>query len=296
MTHYCLYAICLFQMGVMHMKNNKLKKLKTLGPQAAYLVAALHEEGKTVFSHADVMKVTGLNPKSARNFVASLVNRGVAARLKPGLFILVPYELGFENEYMGNPFVIARELANSDKYYISHSSAMDIHQMVTQPQLKIYTSVTRPIRPRFILGSEFFFVFCKLEHFFGVENHWVTKTEKVRVSDLERTVIDGIKLPEHCGGISEVAKGLWIRRDDLSVDRLIDYAFRLNIGAVIRRLGFLLETFGLGSDAHISRLQERLTRSYALLDPVLPDEGGYSSRWRLRLNIEAQELLSLIRT
>lgn len=278
------------------MKDNKLNKLKTLGPRAAYLVAALYEEGKTVFSHADVKKITGLEPKSVRNFVASLVNRGVAARLKPGLFILVPYELGFEHEYMGNPFVIARELANRKEYYISHSSAMDIHQMVTQPQLKIYTSVTRPIRPRFILGSEFFFVFCKPEHFFGVEGHWVTKTEKVRVSDLERTVIDGLKLPEHCGGISEVAKGLWIRRDDLSVDRLIDYAFRLDIGAVIRRLGFLLETFGLGSDVHISGLRQTLTSSYALLDPVLPDEGGYSSRWRLRLNIEAQELLSLIRT
>lgn len=278
------------------MEDNKLKKLKTLGPRAAYLVAALHEEGKTVFSHADVVKITGLGHKSVRNFVASLVNRGVAARLKPGLFILVPYELGFEHEYMGNPFIIARELANTEKYYISHSSAMDIHQMVTQPQFKIYTSVTRPIRPRVVLGSEFFFVFCRPECFFGVEEHWVTKTEKVRVSDLERTVIDGLKLPEHCGGISEVAKGLWIRREDLSVDRLSDYAFRLGIGAVIRRLGFLLETFSLGSEAQISDLRQRLTSSYALLDPVLPAEGGYSSRWRLRLNIEAQELLSLIRT
>lgn len=280
----------------MHMKDKKAKKLKTLGPRAAYLVAELHEQGKAIFSHADVVVITGLKPKSARNFVASLVERGVVVRLKPGLFILVPHELGFEREYMGNPYVIARELANRKKYYISHSSAMDIHQMVTQPQLKIFTSVTQPIRHRFILGSEFFFVFCKPEHFFGVEEHWVTKTEKVRVSDLERTVIDGLKLPEHCGGISEVAKGLWIRRDDLSVDRLMDYAFKLNIGAVIRRLGFLLETLGLGSDAHISGLRQRLTSSYALLDPVLPDEGGYSSRWMLRLNIEAQELLTLIRT
>jgi predicted transcriptional regulator of viral defense system len=156
--------------------------------------------------------------------------------------------------------------------------------------------VTRPIRPRVVFGSQFFFVFCKPDHFFGVEEHWVTKTEKVRVSDLERTVIDGLKLPEHCGGVSEVAKGIWIRREDLSVDRLSDYAFRLDIGAVIRRLGFLLETFSLGSEAQISRLRKRLTSSYAILDPVLPDEGGYSSRWKLRLNIEAQELLSLIRT
>ena len=278
------------------MNNDKPEKLKTLGPRSAYLVSTLYEQGKPVFSNADVIKITGLEPKPARNFAASLVKRGVATRLKPGLFILVPYELGFEREYMGNPYVIARELANRDKYYISHGSAMDIHQMVTQPQLKIFASVSRPIRPRFVLGVEFFFVRCKPEHFFGIEDYWVTKTEKARVSDPERTVIDGLRHPHHCGGLSEVAKSLWIKKGEMNAARLVDYALRLKIGAVIRRLGFLLETFGFGSDAHISMLQNRLTASYALLDPVLPDEGKYLARWRLRLNIAPDELFSLIST
>ena len=153
-----------------------------------------------------------------------------------------------------------------------------------------------PIRPRFVLGVEFFFVRCKPEHFFGIEDYWVTKSENVRVSDAERTVIDGLRHPHHCGGLSEVAKGLWIKKGEMNAARLVDYALRLKIGAVIRRLGFLLETFGFGSDAHISRLQNRLTESYALLDPVLPDEGKYLARWRLRLNIAPDELFSLIST
>jgi predicted transcriptional regulator of viral defense system len=41
-------------------------------------------------------------------------------------------------------------------------------------------------------------------------DHWATKTRKIRVSDLERAVIDGLKQSEYCGGFSEVAKGLWI--------------------------------------------------------------------------------------
>jgi len=69
-------------------------RLKTLGPQAARLVTELYERGKTLFSHADVQDITGLQPKSARNFVASLVQRGIVTRLKPGMFILVPFELG----------------------------------------------------------------------------------------------------------------------------------------------------------------------------------------------------------
>ncbi len=278
------------------MNKDTVDKFKTLGPQAAYLVGTLYEYGKPVFSNADVMEITGLEPKSARNFVASLVRRGVASRLKPGLFILVPYELGFEREYMGNPYVIARELSNRKKYYISHGSAMDIHQMLTQPQFKVFASVTRQIRPYFVLGVEFFFVRCKSEHFFGTEDYWVTKTDKVRVSDPERTIIDGLRFPQYTGGVSEVAKGLWIKKDELDVNKLIDYALRLDIGAVIRRLGFLLETFSLGSDAHFADLRQQLTNTYTLLDPLLPNEGNYFARWRLRLNIAPEELFSLIRT
>ena len=112
------------EMGVL--QTNKNKSLKTLGPQAARLVTELHERGRTLFSNADVEKITELSQKSARNFVASLVHRGVATRLKPGLFILVPFELGREREYLGNPLIVARELAGDADYYISHASAMDL--------------------------------------------------------------------------------------------------------------------------------------------------------------------------
>jgi predicted transcriptional regulator of viral defense system len=281
-------------MVFLRMNNNKT--LKTLGPQGAYLVGMLHEKGKPVFSHAEVRDITGLNPKSARNLVAALVDRGVATRLKPGLFNLVPYELGFEREYLGNPYVLARELAGGQKYYISHASAMDIHQMVTQPQLKIFVSVARPIRPRMVLGTEYYFVRCRPEHFFGIEKHWATKTDSVLVSDPERTIIDCLKLPQHCGGLSEAAKGLWIKKQELDVDRLIGYAVKVDVGAVIRRLGFLLDIFQMASDSQISSLQQQVTKSYVLLDPVLPDEGRYLARWRLRLNMEPDELLALVRT
>jgi predicted transcriptional regulator of viral defense system len=270
--------------------------LKTLGPQGARLVTALHERGRTLFSNADVEEITGLGPKSARNFAAALVRRGVATRLKPGLFILVPYELGRERDYLGNPLVVARELADHPDYYISHASAMEVHQMVTQPQLVVYVTSPRPVRPRTVLGTEFRFVRCKADHVFGVTDHWATKTDKVRVSDLARTVIDGLKHSEYCGGFTEVAKGFWMKRDDIAPDRLVDYALRLGVGAVIRRLGFLLEAFDVDAPRAVSRLHEQLTASYAVLDPMMPDEGKYLARWRLRLNVEPEELESVVRT
>ena len=281
-------------MGVLQMNNDE--NLKTLGSQAARLVTELHERGTTVFSNADVEEISGLAPKSARNFVASLVRRGVVTRLKPGLFILVPFELGREREFLGNPLVVARELAGGSDYFVSHASAMEIHQMVTQPQLVIYASATRAIRPRTVLGTEFRFVRCKPDHFFGITDHWATKTERVRASDLERTILDGLKQPEHCGGFTEVAKGYWMRREDIEAGRLVDYALRLEVGAVIRRLGFLLELFDADVPGEIERLRKRLTPSYAVLDPLLPAGGNYLARWRLRLNVEPGEITAVVRT
>ena len=281
-------------MGVLH--TNKNKPLKTLGPQAARLVTELHERGRTLFSHADVQEITSLGAKSARNFVASLVHRGVATRLKPGLFILVPFELGGERDYLGSPYVVARELVGGADYYVSHASAMDLHQMVTQPNLVVYTTTPRAIRPRVVLGTEFRFVRCKPEHLFGATEHWVTKTERVQVSDLERTIIDGLKQSEYVGGFTEVAKGFWMRKDALDLGKLVDYALRLGVGAVIRRLGFLLETFEVDASHELERLQDRVTASYVILDPLLPDEGKFMARWRLRLNVDPDELVAVVRT
>lgn len=277
------------------MKIHYNHTFKTLGPQAAKLVSELYERGRPMFSLADALRILGTKPDSARRLVTKLVARGIAARLKPGLFILVPFELGRARTYMPNPCVVARELAGDRKYYLSHASAMDIHQMVTQPQLIVYATVLRPARSRTVLGTEFRFVLSHPGHFFGLTEHWVEKHQKVWVSDLERTILDGLKQPEYCGGISEVAKGLWIRRAEVSPVKLVDYALRLDVGAVVRRLGFLMELFQIQAPTQIEPLHRTLTSTYVVLDPILPHEGKYLKRWRLRLNITSEELLAVTR-
>lgn len=278
------------------MQMSKRETFKTLGPRAAQLVAVLHERGRRVFNLDDVADITGLEKSSARSFVRKLVERGVVTRLRPGLYILVPFELGRAREYIGNPYIVARELLGGRTGYLSHASAMDIHGMVTQPQLVVYVTSPAPMRSRTILGTEFRFVRCKPSDVFGTTQHWVDKQEKVEVSDIERTVVDGLRRPELCGGLTEVAKGLWMRRTDVSAQKLVDYALRLGVGAVIHRLGYLMETHGIGAPGELARLQETLTSTYNLLDPVLPPEGKFLARWRLRLNVSPEEIEAVART
>lgn len=277
------------------LKTHK-KGLKTLGPLAASLVTTLHERSQVLFGLKDVKKITRLADASARSFVRSLVERGLVTRLKPGLFILVPFELGKETEYMGHPWLVAKALAGGKDYYLSHGTAMEAHQMVTQPQLVVYVTAVKPLRSRSIMGMEFRFVRGQSKHLFGIEEHWVTKQERVQVSDLDRTIIDGLRQPEYCGGITEVAKGLWMQRERANPEQLVAYSIRLGIGAVIRRLGFLLELYEIGTSKTMEALRNHLTGTYVPLDPVLPKQGKHLHRWRLHLNVEPEELRSVVRT
>lgn len=83
-------------------------------------------------------------------------------------------------------------------------------------------------------------------------------------------------------------------RSDL--DKLVDYAERIDKGAVYRRLGFLLELYELECSNAIERLQRKLSTGYQLLGPSLLNEGKHNSRWLLRLNVPEEEFLSVVRT
>lgn len=273
-------------------------QLKTLGPLSALLVMTLYGQNRPIFHFHEAAEILG-GRTHASKVLSQLINKGIATRLKPGTFRLVPFELGFEREHLGNPYVVARELVLSrqqnvaEKYYLSHGSAFDLHQMLTQPQLIVYISSHRMIHSRTIQGTEFRFVRCKLKDLFGISDMWVDKNEKVRVSDLERTLLDGLKQPAYCGGFSEVAKGFFIKRQALDPQKIIDYALKLNVGAINRRLGYLMELYNIGSHVHWERLKATLTSTYQLLDPELPSEGQHLAKWRLRLNIPEEELLQI---
>jgi predicted transcriptional regulator of viral defense system len=263
---------------------------KTVGRQTARLLTALYDRPQSTFTLADAEKITGLSSHLASSLLHKAVARGLVSRLKPGVFIIVPPDLGSKTEYAGDPYLTALRLAGDATSFISHASAMELHRMVTQPQLVVFASSCKRIRSRALHGTEFRFIFIKPDHYFGTVKHWVTKQETVDVSDLERTIIDGLRQPEYCGGVTEVAKGLWMRHQEMQAAKLVDYALRLGIGAVARRLGYLLELYAIAPENELARLRKSLTATYTALDPMLPKDGPHLTRWRLQLNITPQEL------
>ena len=263
---------------------------KTLGPRAAQLLIELNELRRSTFTLADVGSISGLSAAAARNLVHKAQQRGLVTRLKPGLYNLVPFELGRATTHIDSPYLIARELAGDAPYFLSHGTALELHRMVTQPNFSVYVSCTRRVRPQTVGGYDFRFIHITAEQEFGVMKHWIDKERFVMISDMERTIIDGLRHPAFVGGITEVAKGLWMKRDVLKIERLVDYAQRLGVGSVVRRLGYLLEHYGMAKASEIEPLRGMLTATYQRLDPLHPAEGAFLSRWRLQLNVTPEEL------
>jgi len=259
----------------------------------ASLLVALYDSGRTMFTTAEAAQLTGLTVPLISSLLHKARNRGLVSQLKRGLFVIVPPELGSSAEYAGNSYLVARYLVGGAPYFLSHASAMELHRMVTQPQFVIFVSSTKRIPKQTLHGTQFRFLFLKTKDFFGNTKHWVTKQESVEISDLERTVLDGLRHPEYCGGITDVAKGLWMRHADIHVAKLLDYAKRLHVGSIYRRLGYLLELFSIATGAELQSLRNSLTATYVPLDPSLPRGGPYVAKWRLQLNIPAEELLTV---
>lgn len=272
-----------------------MRPLKTLGPLGAHLITTLQEQRKTIFSMQDVHRIAKSSEGSCKGLVHRLVGRGIIARLSRSHYAIIPQELGKSTEFSPNWYVIAKHLSPK-KYYCSYASAMDIHGMVTQPVTKVYVSVDCMLKPKKILGIPYHFVYHRKFSAWGLTETFVTPQEKVVVSDLEFTILECLGGLNKCGGLSEIAKGIWLVKDKIDFEKLKSYVKKLKRYTVTKRLGMILETYKIGGKSLLKFLQKSLNKKYDLLDPLLPSEGKYQSRWRLRINVEPEELLQVVRT
>ena len=281
----------------MYTKDDFMRKYsKALGEVEARLLASLASQNKLIFTVKDAQAVTSSPLPAVHSLVSGLVKKKWLIRLVQGKYLIVPLEAGEQGEHTEDWFVIAKNLIEPKPYYISYYSALDMHEMLTQPALTVYIST--PVRriPKKILGATFQFIYTKPEDLWGIKDIWATSSQQVKVSDLERTIIDCLDRPDLCGGISEVAKGIWTKRNEIDYSKLASYTKKLGRKSVIKRLGFILETYSIGNQETLSALMKDITSSYTLLDPSLPASGRYKRSWRIRANIGPEELIEITKT
>lgn len=268
---------------------------KTLGPVSAHLISMLYEENKAIFKIRDAQRILGKTYNETTDLLSELVKRKVVTRLKAGKFLIIPQQLGRGEQYLGNSYVAGREVVNSDRYYIAFYSAMHYWGMLTQPLLKVFIAVPKRQIVPYEMRNKLVFVFINAKSIWGIKEEWVTPNEKVRISDREKTIVDALTHPEYCGGITEIAKGLWLVKEKIEYQRLEDYIRKHNKNVVAKRLGYILEILNIKQPELIDRLKDYVKDRYDKFDPNLSEKRIDKNTWRLIDNVGQEQILNLIR-
>lgn len=272
-------------------------KSKYISTQSNELLSYLYSQNRTCFDFTQAFKALPRSkPTAVRELLSDMTKRGLLMRLKDGVYYIIPYEADSES-FMPDWHLIAEHIVNKANHYIGYYSAMQIHNLITQPSLKEQIVVSNQLKPSIIniKNVQFQFIYHNDKHFFGGKKIWIDSFNKVVCSDLEKTIIDCLFKPDYAGGIVEVARAIYTSKDKIEYDRLLEYAKKFDSQAVIKRLGFLLEILDINTII-IDNLQRLKSASYVLLDTELPKTGKLISRWSIQQNLEPETIKSAIFT
>lgn len=194
----------------------------------------------------------------------------------------------------------------NDNSYFSHYTAMLLNDLTDQIPKTIYLNIEQPSRniggikkleqtnidrafsnkPR---SSKNFTVYNinriyllngKQSGNLGVEEIRDPNNSILRVTNLERTLIDIVVRPVYSGGVYEILEAYKKAKDKVSVNKLVSYLFKLNhIYPYHQAIGFYLEKAGYREN-QIS-LVERMEKINSFYLDYRMKEPSYSTRWKL---------------
>ncbi len=258
------------------------------------LIRLLTSEGDRIFTIERARELAprvGLRDSYLREALYHLRQNGWIVSLRRGLYALCPTIPGVPaaHEYEIATFLVTPAA-------ISHWSALSYHGLTEQPPRTVFVSTTTQASvPRSrrndadrldqgyeVLGTAYQFIQLKPERYFGAEKVWLNDA-RVRITDLERTLLDALSMPQHCGGFAEALHAFRSVTDRLDIDRIVGYALQLD-GATAKRLGWVLEQDGIDSP-QLDVLADFPVRGYTRLDPTGPRKGKCGGRWMIQENL-----------
>jgi len=250
-----------------------------LGSIESKILSDLAGEGKNIFTVNEVVKIIGSKEK-ANKLVSKLTKKKWLERLNKGTYLILELAAGSKPKWSEDSFYIASKLAK--KYYLGYISMLNYYGWTEQVPTTVTIASPNRLKDKKILGINYEFVSLSEKKFFGFEETNI-RGHNVIVSSPEKTIVDCLDHPEYGGGINEVAKAMVNAKIDW--DKAIEYAKKMDNGAIFKRMGFLLEEM----DIHVPKeliksIHKKITKGYSPLYPGKTMEGKYNANWNLIIN------------
>ncbi|WP_420633065.1 type IV toxin-antitoxin system AbiEi family antitoxin domain-containing protein [Candidatus Palauibacter sp.] len=265
----------------------------SLSHAEASFLTSLAASGQRIFATKDAYEVLG-EGKATRDALARLIDKGWLERIEKGKYLIVPLEAGPDRTWTEDAYVIAGHLVSHAM--VGYWSALNYWNLTEQvPRITyVQTTARKERRTPQVLGMRFRIVRVKPRKFFGCHVYRAGESQ-VRVTDREKTILDCLDRPELSGGVFQVGEALLAGDGDFDWGRMTDYLRRFGSGAVVKRLGFLVETVELTHPPAPTMLHEwldLLTAGISRLDPSTPRKPHrIATRWRIEVNLPEEGLL-----
>lgn len=263
------------------------------------IIKYFSQEDSPCFSIEDARQgFQGVNPKYLNRVLSNMVKKNMLVRLNRGLYYIVPLDQN-SIKFIPNWHLVVKYLMKGKNYYIGYYSALQIHNLITQPSLTEIIVTDSQIKPSQIeiQGVRFQFIYHNNQKFFGVENTWIDDFNRVKCSDLEKTLVDSFVNPHYSGGIVEIAKAVYETKDKIDVSKLFNYFTRAGSKVAVRRYVFISDLLEISDSYHAGLLQnhaevlqENQTGSFLRLDTSAPDEGKISIHYGLKINRDIETI------
>lgn len=256
------------------------KKLKhSLG--GVEILRSLANQGLRIFTFDDARKMAqqlDMNTSYVAEALSHLKHQGWIEGLKKGLYAFTQ-----ESGISESPHELEIAQALVPHSVISYWTAMRHYHMTEQfPQTTFSMAPTQSNLPRNTSQKRFRFIKAKKEYFFGITTVWVNQA-KITITDPERTLLEGLRHPEYCGGFREVLSAFKNFIDKVDVNKLVDYSYQLEV-TISKRLGWVLEHLHVESSV-LERLEKIPMKGPRYLDPTGEPKGTYNRKWNLKENI-----------
>lgn len=185
-----------------------------------------------VFSIKDVERLTG-NTKTAYSLLYRLMQKKLVVKIRNNLYSCISVET---DSVIATKYQIASAINN--EACVSHISALEYYGYSNQVRYEVYVASMKSFNSfRF---QDIRYVYTKTKFNKGIVT--LDHTGGIRITDLERTVIDSIKDFEKIGGLEELLQCLhnitWL--DSAQVLQYLDmYAIQM----LYQKVGFILSHY-----------------------------------------------------
>jgi predicted transcriptional regulator of viral defense system len=247
----------------------------------------LRREGRASLSLAnDALWLGKITPNPAR-LLADMAQKGYAHRLQAGRYLV---ELEGESP-QELPLVEALEpLAGTllDKlrvpYFLSWHTALYHFGLLEQQATTIFCGIPKQKDPVRFSGFEVRFVKVGRDSFFGIEPAKGLE-QQVVMANIEKALLDSLSRPDLVAPFPVVigAFDAAIDRALLDAEKLVAYTIQLDSAALARRVGFLMDRYGLAGSEPLLRHIGPTRRIEAFRPGDDRRRGNVDAKWRLRV-------------